>query len=96
MKRILHIVKDPNNEKPFELIRSQAQGGTRPEVRLVLIQEAVRLHSDFFAEFQADFPAAIYVLEEDLRERGLSSPYSKIDYSSLLDLIFNSESVVNW
>ena len=88
MKRILHIVKDPDNEKAFELIRSQAKAGGQTEVRLVLIQEAVRLHPDF--------PAAVYVLEEDLRERGLSSPYPKIDYSHLLDLIFNSESVINW
>ena len=88
MKRILHIVKDPNNEKPFELIRSQVKGGIQTEVQLVLIQEAVKLHPDS--------PAAVYVLEEDLRERGLSSPYPKIDYSRLLDLIFNSESVINW
>jgi sulfur transfer complex TusBCD TusB component (DsrH family) len=88
MKTILHIVKDPNNKKPFELIRSQARGKNQTEIRLVLIQEAVRLHPDC--------PATVYILEEDLQEKGLSSPYTKISYSGLLDLIFNSEAVVNW
>ena len=88
MKRILHIVKDPNNEKALELIRNQIKEKNQTEVRLVLIQDAVRL--------RIDFPAAVHVLEEDLREKGLSSPYQKIDYYRLLDLIFNSESVVNW
>lgn len=88
MKRILHIVKDPNNKKSFDLIRRQAKVEGQVEVQLVLTQEAVKLHPDF--------PVAVYVLEEDLRERGLSSPYPKIDYSRLLDLIFNSESVLNW
>ncbi len=88
MKRILHIIKDPNNEKPFELIQRQAKKEGQIEVQLVLTQEAVRLHPDS--------PSAVYVLEDDLRERGLSSPYPKISYSGLLDLIFNSESVINW
>ncbi len=88
MRRLLHIIKDPNNKKPFELIRRQAKAEDQVEVQLVLTQEAVKLHPDF--------PAAVYVLEEDLRERGLSSPYPKISYSGLLDLIFNSESVINW
>jgi sulfur transfer complex TusBCD TusB component (DsrH family) len=88
MKRILHIVKDLNNGSSFELIQRQAKGEGQTEVRLVLIQEAVGLHPGF--------PAAVYVLEEDLRERGLSSPYPKIDYSGLLDFIFDSESVVSW
>jgi sulfur transfer complex TusBCD TusB component (DsrH family) len=92
MKRILHIIKDPNNKKPFELIQSQAGKNGQTEIRLVLLQEAVRLYSNF----PADFPASVYVLEEDLAERGLSSSYQKIDYSRLLDLIFNSESVINW
>lgn len=88
MKRILHIVKDPHNKKPFELIRRQANADDQTKVQLVLTQEAVKLHPDF--------PASVYVLEEDLRERGLSSPYPKVDYAGLLDLIFNSESVINW
>ena len=88
MKSILHIVKDPNNKKPFELIRSQARGNGQTEIRLVLIQEAVRLHPDC--------PAAVYALEEDLQEKGLSTPYTKISYSGFLDLIFNSEAVINW
>jgi len=88
MKRILHIIKDLNNKKPLELIRRQAKTEDQIEVQLVLTQEAVKL--------LPDFPVAVYVLEEDLRERGLSSPYPKIDYSRLLDLIFNSESVINW
>jgi len=88
VKKLLHIVKDPNNKKPFELIRRQAEAQDLTEVQLVLTQEAVQLHPDFHA--------AIYVLDEDLRERGLSSSYPKIDYSGLLDLIFNSESVINW
>jgi sulfur relay protein TusB/DsrH len=92
MKRILHIIKDPNNQKPFELIRSQAGKDGGNEIRLVLLQEAVKLSSNF----PTDFPASVYVLEEDLKERGLSSSYQKIDYPRFLDLIFNSESVINW
>jgi len=88
MKRILHIVKDPNNKKPFELIRHQAETQDGTEVQLVLTQEAVKLHPDF--------PGKIYVLEEDLQERKISSPYPKIDYSAFLDLIFDSESIINW
>jgi len=85
MKTVLYIVKDPNNKKPFELIRSRTEG---TEIRLVLIQEAVKLNPSY--------PEKIYVLEEDLQERGLSTSHTKISYSGLVDLIFNSEAVVNW
>jgi sulfur transfer complex TusBCD TusB component (DsrH family) len=88
VKRILHILKDPNNKKPFDLIQRQMRAQDPTEVRLVLTQEAVKL--------RLDFHVAVYVLDEDLRERGLSSPYPKIDYSGLLDLIFDSESVISW
>jgi len=61
-------------------------GGTWSDTSVVLIQDAVAMD---------DIPASsVKVLEDDLRLRHASSPYPRIGYSALLQMIFEAKKVV--
>ncbi|MBI3812779.1 MAG: hypothetical protein HY283_11365 [Nitrospirae bacterium] len=87
MNRILHILKELNSTDALNLIAQQRKGAPR-ELSVLLIQEAVRL--------KTDFPSKVYVLDEDAKTRGVVSKFEIINYSKMLDLILSSDSVITW
>lgn len=87
MSRILHILKELNSMDALNLIAQQGKGAPQ-ETSVLLIQEAVRL--------KTDFPSKVYVLDEDAKTRGVVSKFEMINYSKMLDLILSSDSVITW
>lgn len=93
MNKILHILKEPDSTIALEVIQQETENPGQ-EVSILLIQEAVR------ELLSVNHSVKVFVLHEDLAERGLSSPahpvYAVIDYRGMLDLIYRSDRVVTW
>jgi sulfur relay protein TusB/DsrH len=87
MSRILHILKEINSTEALTVLAKEAKQSSQT-LSVILIQEAVRLG--------IDLPVKIFVLEEDVRARGVTSKFEAINYSKMLDLIYSHESVVVW
>ncbi len=85
----LHILKESQPDIALDLIRQEAKDGIK-DLHIALIQNAVELRPII------DSSVSIYVLEENLKEKGASSPYPRINTSRLLELIFQSENVITW
>ena len=63
-------------------------GSSAEDHRLILIQDAVLL----------DPPEGVkaYVLGEDADRAGVRTDLERIDYPAMVDLIFESDSVITW
>jgi len=84
---MLHILKEINSTDALAIIAREAQQPSQA-LSILLIQEAVRL--------PIDLPSKIFVLDEDVKARGVVSKFEKINYSKMLNLILSSDSVVVW
>ncbi len=84
-RKILHILKDAADAYPLEVIRKTA---VSCDLSILLIQEAVHMN---IPKFQGN----IFVLSEDLNPKK-QSPFQSVGYQKMLELIFESDSVVTW
>jgi sulfur relay protein TusB/DsrH len=93
MLKILHILKEPQTPIALEMIRQETQKPNQ-EIMILLIQEAVQ------KTFPINDSLKIYILKEDLEERGPTPPtnthYICINYQGMLDLIYQADKVVTW
>lgn len=87
MKRTLHILKDSDSSEALTLITQQALSGSET-FQILLIQEAVRLTPS------AAVPT--YVLENDLKAKGVLSPFQTVNYEGMLEMIFTTDTVMTW
>lgn len=87
MKKILHILKDPNSSEAMDIIKRQADRPSH-QLSILLIQEAVGL--------KPEVRARIYVLKEDAEKRKAGVTYESVDYPGMLELIYSSDAVVTW
>jgi sulfur transfer complex TusBCD TusB component (DsrH family) len=86
MKKILHIVKNPDDPHALEVISRQGNGN---ELSVILIQDAVRV--------EPSLPGgALFVLGEDAAERGVAPRSKVIGYEQMVELILKADSVVVW
>jgi sulfur transfer complex TusBCD TusB component (DsrH family) len=86
MKKILHIIKNPDDPHAVEVIASQRKD---KEISVLLLQDAVRL--------EPSLPdGCLFVLEEDAAERGITPKSKTIGYDEMLEMILNADSVVVW
>lgn len=84
-RKILHILKDERDQYPLGLIQ---QTTASCDASILLIQNAVRIAPP---ELKGD----IFVLSDDLPPTE-STPYRTIEYQAMLDLIFESDTVITW
>lgn len=86
MKKIVHIIKDPEDPHALPVIAAQMKEN---QVHLVLIQEAVGMEPAFPNE-------TISVLKEDASERKVTPKYHTIGYQEFLDIILRADAVTTW
>ena len=84
-KKILHILKEASDVYPIKLIQTQASSS---DLSVILIQNATDLEPE-------KLDGKIAVLLDDLSPSH-QSPYPKIHYKEMLEMIFESDSVVIW
>lgn len=93
MDRILHILKEPHTPIALEMIRQESQN-PQQEVIILLIQEAVAKLLPLNESLK------IYILKEDLEERGLTSPpgthYTPINFKGMLELLYRADKIITW
>ena len=85
MKKILYLIsKQPDHE--FEEILSSP---VPPEhsISAIFLQQGIGS--------QLNVPFSCFVLEDDIAKNGLDNSYSKIQYSDMLQMIFEADSVIS-
>jgi sulfur relay protein TusB/DsrH len=82
--KILHIIRNPNDETPLEIARSQSEEN---EVEVLLLHDAVYAIPD--VQFK------VYVCEADAKARGVAL-HECVDYKRIVELLFEFDKVVSW
>lgn len=86
MKKILHIIKNPNDPLAMMVIREQLGDHS---IEVVLIQDAVGWRPSLPED-------RVRVLEEDAKIRQVDPGFKTIRYPELVELIFKVDSVTTW
>jgi sulfur relay protein TusB/DsrH len=81
--RTLHIITDPNDRLPL----AAAEGDSASSAAILLLQDGV------FARVER---GDVYACADDVRARGVVSPYTLVDYDGIIDLIFKHDRVICW
>ena len=84
MRKTLYLLTKDPAELETALLPAPGQEGA--DVRIVLMEEAVRLR-----DLQGYH---VSVLDEDLQQRGGGSPFPTISYQDLIRLVFDVDTVV--
>lgn len=79
----LHIITDPNDRLPLKV--AEQDGGS--STTILLLQDGV-----FVQEQQGE----VYACADDVRARGVVSPYPLVDYDGIVDLILRHDKVICW
>lgn len=82
---MLHILKHERDAALCDLIQETAASC---DISILLIQNAVRIAL-------SEFKTPVAVLADDLLP-GEATPYRKIGYEEMLDMIFEHDAVVTW
>jgi sulfur relay protein TusB/DsrH len=82
--KILHIIRNPNDETPLEIARSQSEDN---EVAVLLLHDAVYAIPD--VQFK------VYACEADVEARGVTR-HECVDYKKIVELLFEFDKVVSW
>jgi len=81
--RTLHIITDPNDPLPLRVAEQDGASSTA----ILLLQDGV------FARVER---GDVYACADDVRARGVASPYTLVDYDGIIDLIFSHDQVICW
>jgi sulfur relay protein TusB/DsrH len=82
--KILHIIRNPNEETSFEIAGSQNQ---EHEVAILLLHDAV------YAIL--DVQVKVYACEADARARCVTK-HECVDYRRIVQMLFEYDKVVSW
>ncbi len=82
--KILHIIRNPNDETPLEIAKSQSE---KNEVAVLLLHDAVYANPD--VQFK------IYACEADAQARGVAR-HECVDYKRIVQMLFEFDKVVSW
>jgi len=82
--KILHIIRNPNEETPLEIARSQSE---EHEVAVLLLHDAVYAIPD--VQFK------VYACKADAEARGLAR-HEWVDYKRIVQMLFKYDKVVSW
>jgi len=85
MRKVLHILKNPNDAYALEVIKIDAG---KNQVSLLLIQDAAGMALEGIKD-------NIFVLADDL-EAGAKTAYPKVGYHEMLQMIFENDTVITW
>jgi sulfur relay protein TusB/DsrH len=82
--KILHIIRNPNDETPLEIARSQSE---IHEVAVLLMHDAVYAIPD--VQFK------VYACTADAEARGVAR-HECVDYKGIVQMLFEYDKVVSW
>jgi sulfur relay protein TusB/DsrH len=82
--KILHIIRNPNDERPLEIARSQSE---EHDVAVLLLHDAVYATPD--VQFQ------VYTCTADAQARSIAG-HECVDYKRIVQMIFEFDKVVSW
>jgi sulfur relay protein TusB/DsrH len=82
--KILHIIRNPNDETPLVIARAQSEDN---EVAVLLLHDAVYANSD--VQFK------VYACAADAEARGVAR-HECVDYKRIVELLFEFDKVVSW
>jgi sulfur relay protein TusB/DsrH len=82
--KILHIIRNPNDETPIEIARSQSE---EHEVAVLL------LHDGVYAIHEVQFK--VYACTADAEARGVMA-HECVDYKRIVQMLFEFDKVVSW
>jgi sulfur relay protein TusB/DsrH len=82
--KILHITRNPNDEIPIEIAKSQSE---EHEVSVLLLHDAVYAIPD--VQFK------VYACTADAEARGVMG-HECVDYKRIVQMLFEFDKVVSW
>jgi len=82
--KILHIIRNPNDETPLEIAKSQNK---EHEVAVILLHDAVYAFPD--VEFK------VYAGSTDAQARRVAG-HECVDYKRIVQMLFEFDKVVSW
>jgi len=82
--KILHIIRNPNDETPLEIAKSQSEEN---EVAVLLLHDAVYAIPD--VQFK------VYACASDAEARGVAR-HECVDYKRIVQMLFEFDKVVSW
>jgi sulfur relay protein TusB/DsrH len=82
--KILHIIRNPNDETPLEIAKSQSK---EHEVAVLLLNDGVYAIPD--VQFK------VYACDADAKARGVAR-HECVDYKRILQMLFDFDNVVSW
>ena len=82
--KILHIIRNPNDETPLEIARSQNK---EHEVAVLLLHDAVYAIPD--VQFK------VYACTSDAEARGVAR-HECVDYKKIVEMLFEFDKIVSW
>jgi sulfur relay protein TusB/DsrH len=82
--KILHIIRNPDDETPLEIARIQSEEN---EVAVLLLHDAV------YAIPEVQFK--VYACTADAEARGVSR-HEIVDYNKIVEMLFEYDKVVSW
>jgi sulfur transfer complex TusBCD TusB component (DsrH family) len=82
--RILHIIRNPNDETPIEIARSQSEEN---EVAVLLLHDGVYANPDVQCK--------IYACAADAEARDVAG-HECVDFKRIIQMLFEFDKVVSW
>ncbi len=80
--KILHIIRNPNDETPLEIARAQSKDH---EVAILLLHDAVYAKPDL----------TTYACAADAEARGVTG-HENVGYDRIVKMLFEFDKVVSW
>jgi len=82
--KILHIIRNPNDETPLEIAISQSK---EHDVAVLLLHDAVYANPDVHFK--------VYACTADAQARGVTE-HECMDYKKIVKMLFEYDKVVSW
>lgn len=80
--KILHIIRNPNDETPLEIAKAQSRDN---EVAILLLHDAVYVIPDL----------TTYACAKDAEARGVTR-HELVGYERIVEILFEYDKVVSW
>ena len=88
--RQLFIVKEKNDLDPLIKMYELSRPEMAREITFLLIHDAVLIEFDYFKD------SKVFACHDDVKARGINSPFYTLDYTQILKLIEDSDKVISW
>lgn len=85
--RILHIVKNKHDTLALSIAKEQALAN---DVSVLLVHDAVLIDNSPINSLK------VFACKDDVLARGGGIQYRQVDYTEIVNLVFDNEQVISW